>query len=652
MRIIKCMIVVVLWCFSTSVFSFDESQLFGRLPLTSEMKISPDGERIGYLQDIDGKYHIVSKSLYDDNEKPVVYTLEGEARIRSLTWGNSHSLLFWASIPYYSPGDYEKFTLWRVGILNVKSRRVEFPFTSTKFNYNVSAPSLVNKLVDDPGHVLLSNYYTGMNRKTISAVYKVNLEDGEREKVFWRPYSGSWVTNRAGEIVAYKEYENEYDQRVWKFRPGADEEFIDLLVMKEEKKVPFEKAIVHISDDRKFIYFYDRNEETIRVISQGEIQGDQVVDIKVVKDFDQYDIDTVLSDAITGLYAGVKYIGEYPESDFNDRRLAKVNADLKATFPDAEIDITSYSQDLNRFIARISGSRYPQQYFFYDKNAGELSMIAEGFPDVSKLGLRQVVNYRYTTSDNLSIDAYLTLPKPSAEGKPPLIVLPHGGPEARVDASFNWERQFFATQGFAVFEPNFRGSSGYGKTFAEAGYGEWGKKMQQDVDEGVAQLIKDGKVDPEKICVVGGSYGGYVAQIGATVRQDLYRCAVSYGGVSDLNDIFFHEEMLNSSIEYWEKSIGKKRDRETLEKHSPRYLVSDSTRPILLFHGENDTIVPPYQSTYMYNILKKAKIEGSRYIKLENEDHWFSNGASRHIYLRESLQFINEQLNVNESVAP
>ncbi|MBV1911845.1 MAG: prolyl oligopeptidase family serine peptidase [Kangiellaceae bacterium] len=645
MKQLHYLTVIFLALFTSGVLSLENSRVFGRLPLISDMQISPDGNRIAYLQDIGGRYHLLSKSLIDPNEKPKVYTLKDKSRIRSLTWGNNNNIIFWMSVPYYSPADYVTFTLWRVGIFNANSGNVEMPFINTKFNYNVGSPALVNKLANDTEHVIFSNYYTTINGKTINALYKVNLESGSRDKIFSNPNSGSWLTGQDGNVYAYEEFEPKYDDRVWKYRNNAESDFSVLLILKDKELVPFKRDVIGISDDRSLIYFYELNKKTMRVLTQAEINGVQVVNKKIIRDFNKFDINDSINDSISGLYAGVKYVREYSESSFDNKLLAQVIADLKATFPDAEINLTSYSRDFNRFIAKVSGSNYPEQYFFYDKNAGNLSLLGEGFPGASNQKLRQVRNYQYATSDGLDIDSYLTLPLANSS-KPPLIVLPHGGPESRIDASFSWERQFFATHGFAVFEPNFRGSSGYGSKFAKAGYGEWGEKMQRDVDEGVAQLIKEGKVDADKICIIGSSYGGYVAQFAATTKHELYKCAVSYGGISDLKDIFYHDESQKQSIAYWEKSIANRRERKFLNEHSPLFLISKLTSPILLLHGENDTIVPSLQSSDMFRRLKKANIMGSRYIKLENEDHWFSNGESRHIYLQESLQFVKEQLHL------
>ena len=273
------------------------------------------------------------------------------------------------------------------------------------------------------------------------------------------------------------------------------------------------------------------------------------------------------------------------------------------------------------------------EYFYYDESIGNLLKIADSYPNIQKLKLGKVKHIQYKATDGLVIPAYFTTPHIVNLTKPPLIVLPHGGPETRDTLAFDWLRQFFASEGYAVFQPNYRGSSGYGKKFAESGYGEWGKKMQQDIDDGVDKLIKDGLIDKDRICVVGASYGGYVALYSATARYKKYKCSVSFAGISNLDDMFYHAKEQYSGFTYWEKSIGSRKNKEDLLKYSPLHLISTNTRPILLFHGDKDTIVPEFQSEKMYKALKKAKVKGIEYIEFENEDHWISHEESRISFL-------------------
>ncbi len=195
----------------------------------------------------------------------------------------------------------------------------------------------------------------------------------------------------------------------------------------------------------------------------------------------------------------------------------------------------------------------------------------------------RMVDYR--ASDGLALRGVLTLPPGRRPKALALVVLPHGGPEERDYPRFDWWAQAFASRGYAVFQPNFRGSSGYGVQFRNAGLGEWGRKMQTDISDGVADLAKKGIVDPKRACIVGGSYGGYAALAGVTVQQGLYRCAVSVAGVADLSDMLIYEHKASastssSSIRYWRAFMGATSSSDSrLDAITPSALAGQGRRP-------------------------------------------------------------------------
>ena len=227
----------------------------------------------------------------------------------------------------------------------------------------------------------------------------------------------------------------------------------------------------------------------------------------------------------------------------------------------------------------------------------------------------------------------------------PLIVMPHGGPESRDDQAFDWWSFFYAANGYLVYQPNFRGSDGYGNYFRTAGHGEWGRKMQSDISEGVEKLIADGIVDKSRVCIVGASYGGYAALAGATLTPSLYSCAVSINGVSDLPKMLGSEAKSSLySSDYWKILIGDRfSDSETLKAISPVDNAENARAPILLMHGKDDVVVPIAQSRRMARALKRNR-KPHEFIEMQGEDHWLSRAPTRTEMLRESLRFINENI--------
>jgi dipeptidyl aminopeptidase/acylaminoacyl peptidase len=211
----------------------------------------------------------------------------------------------------------------------------------------------------------------------------------------------------------------------------------------------------------------------------------------------------------------------------------------------------------------------------------------------------------------------------------PAIVLPHGGPAARDYPEFDWWAQAFASRGYAVFQPNFRGSTGYGPKLERAGDGQWGRAMQTDISDGLADLVRQGLVDPKRVCIMGGSYGGYAALAGVTLQKGLYRCAVSVAGVSDLQDLAKRE--IHDSDQ--DQILSRQLDRQlgpfdALKAVSPIRLADHADAPILLIHGKDDTVVPYAQSVAMEKALKQQG-KPVEFVTLPGEDHWLSRGATR-----------------------
>jgi len=231
------------------------------------------------------------------------------------------------------------------------------------------------------------------------------------------------------------------------------------------------------------------------------------------------------------------------------------------------------------------------------------------------------------------LTGYLTLPADAVEKNLPLVVMPHGGPEDRDETGFDWLAQFIASRGYAVLQPQFRGSTGRGRAHADAGRHQWGLRMQDDVTDGVQALISQGIVDPKRVCIVGWSYGGYAALAGAAFTPDMYACAASIGGVSDLpvmlGVITRDGGRESDAFAYWRDHIGSPFDPNVIAK-SPARAAMTVRAPILLLHGTNDTVVPIEQSRLMASALRKAR-KPVEIIELTGEDHWMKTSSTSRI---------------------
>jgi len=311
-----------------------------------------------------------------------------------------------------------------------------------------------------------------------------------------------------------------------------------------------------------------------------------------------------------GHYLGAAYYGQRLEYEFAEPALAAHHRALNQFFDNScDVYLTDVDRARNRFIAYVNGPNEPGAWFFYDKEARVIVNLAQSRElETARLGAGEVL--QVPTRDGATIEAYLTAPPGGAPG--PLIVLPHGGPEVRDTGNWDRQMQVLAAQGWWVLRPNFRGSGGYGQAFAEQGWTRWGTRMQDDVEDAVAHAISLKGLDASKVGIIGTSYGGYAALMGALKRPDLYKAAIGICGVYDLPDMLAWEDRQDETADkliyqFWTKRIGdRNRDSAQLEAASPRRRAAEITCPVLLVHGVDDGIVPLIQSRRMRDALRSA----------------------------------------------
>ncbi|RZJ03517.1 MAG: S9 family peptidase [Brevundimonas sp.] len=330
---------------------------------------------------------------------------------------------------------------------------------------------------------------------------------------------------------------------------------------------------------------------------------------------------------------------------FSDEDAGLLWASIEQAFPDSAPDLISWSDDLQTAVVFTSGSNDSGSYHLVDLKEGAVTPVGDAYKAITPDLVAPISTLSYTAADGLEIHGYLTVPRGREAKDLPLVVLAHGGPAARDSMGFDWWAQALASRGYAVLQANFRGSTGYGLDFLEAGYGEWGRKMQTDLSDGVRHLAEQGVIDPERVCIVGASYGGYAALAGPTLDRGVYRCAVSVAGVSDLRRMVEHEasegaRRENETVRYWNRFMGAERlgDR-SLDERSPARLADQADAPILLIHGKDDTVVPVEQSRMMAGALRRAG-KPFELIELTGEDHNLSRTQTRLQMLEATVRFL------------
>ncbi len=433
---------------------------------------------------------------------------------------------------------------------------------------------------------------------------------------------------------------------------------------------------IGLAHDRRAtrIYYRRSNDAEFRLISKikdnadDESKEESLLDIsRIVSGKDE---GYVLSNKGTGRFALYKFnyltreIGElvfgHPENDissfslnadgtalesvrYTDSRdrivwfdpiLKKRQATLDSALPGQEAWIQSKSRDGSRFIVYTTSPTDPGSYALFEPKAGRLHRFAAVNDRIDTDLLATTEYVRYTARDGLEIPAYLTLPVGRKAQGLPLIILPHGGPYwVRDTLDYHTEVQFLANRGYAVLQPNFRGSDSYGEEFFKKGEGQIGRAMQDDLDDGMDWLVKQGIVDPARVCIVGASYGGYAAMWGIIRNPERYRCGASFAGVTDFkSQLKFDSKSLKSRYaREWRSKVQGEKDFD-LDLVSPAQNAARLNRPLLLTHGDEDSTVPYSQFKKMVEALRKAKkpVESHSY---EGEGHGFEDSANEKDWL-------------------
>jgi dipeptidyl aminopeptidase/acylaminoacyl peptidase len=351
-----------------------------------------------------------------------------------------------------------------------------------------------------------------------------------------------------------------------------------------------------------------------------------------------YDVDGIVADVAQGKLLGVSVTETAAKMHWLDPDLAEMQRSLDTAVPGRQATMVSMDKARERFLVHIGGADRPGSYFFVTALGGKLQRLAHVNPRIGTGKLHPVRTIRYKARDGLEIPAVLTVPAGIEPKGLPLIVMPHGGPFTRDFEQWDWWAQFLADRGYAVVQPNYRGSSGYGTAFAEKGEGQWGLAMQDDLNDALAFLAKEGIADPRRAAMVGASYGGYAAMRAAQRDGALYRCAASFAGVSDLQALLrYDSRFLNSGrgTDWLRKQAPNLRDVSPIN-HPEQFTI-----PILLVHGKKDQRVPVKQSRELAEKLGKAG-KSVKYIEQAQGDHHFSRQADRLQFLTDLEAFLKQ----------
>lgn len=612
-------------------------EAFAELPFMEDPELSPDGLHIAAKAAVKGEQILVIIDMAA-GDKGVRSTKLGENDLNWWSWVNDEWLIAGLGAESHLPGG-DPVYLSRVASISLDMSKLNL---IARHSAAQSADDVIWKARDGSPRILLS-YQTSIYLNEAGfwpQVDEVNIATGKMRNIV-APHADimSWRADSSGQVRMGLGYNDA--KRMWKllYRPDPRSVFrvVDRASRRRNEKmvVPLlftvdpDKAIA--SDDHEgadALYEFD-----LKTLQLGQ-------KIFSVPGFDLGSL--VANESETGL-TGVYYTADAPVAHWFDPTLAQIQADIDKAVGSRRARIVSTSRDNKRMIVHVGNADQPGAYYYYNIDYGTMKLLADVSNSFgSGTRLSPVRTVRYKARDGLEIAAVLTVPAGKGAKALPLILMPHGGPFARDSEQWDWQAQFLANRGYAVLQPNYRGSSGYGTAFAEKGEGQWGLAMQDDLNDAVDWAVNEGIADGKRVCIMGGSYGGYAAMRAAQRDGGRYRCAISYAGVSDLGAMTRYDgRFLNSGT----RKDWLKEQAPDFAAVSPINFAAQFSTPILLMHGKKDRRVQVSQSRDMADKLKDAgKVPGRDYIYVEQPlaDHHFSRQADRLDFLQRVEAFLKE----------
>lgn len=619
----KVILVVGLGILSVStVFASPPTlQDFLLAPSLMDVALSPNGKYLAKITNKDS-FHVISVNDISHPDWPAMAMLSDNIiRANKVVWANNARLLINMHVPKGSKKLREKsekdkdfdiddyYTQDRVMAMDIDGKNVITLMGNKSFGVNMSLSNIQHYLPDDPKHVLIDAYRNGRR-----ALYKVNIDDGDPEFVVkGSKYTYRFIMDEKG-LPKFRIDYRSWSKKIliYKYLGKDDWEKLDTIYLnKDDQESINVDGLVGLFNEE--LVYRKRNEETGFYQLQGFSRNDKKS--RVIVSLPEQDVRGVVQSALTQ-----KILGYSIETDNVRFKFFKSETqrfyDEVATYLDGNnFNISNYSQSTNSSIVNFWGPDNPGAYSLYNNNTKKMTLLGYSYPERSteKLALPAISTYK--ARDGQDIRNYILLPENYEKGtRLPMIVLPHGGPQSRSRLTYNDFAQFVSTRGYIVIQPNFRGSTGYGQEFEEAGYKQWGQLMQDDVTDAAQFMIDKGFADANKICIVGFSYGGYAALMGSIKTPDLYQCAISINGVTHLpNQIEFDiseaddaEEFIDGYIDkYILRRMGDPEiDMAMLKQNSPALHADKITIPLLIIAGEKDKVVPFEQAETLVGALE------------------------------------------------
>lgn len=607
------------------------TEAFAALPFVEMPSLSPNGTHMAGLFGASGTQNIVIAPIFGKDPKLVTLEVPDMNEVDWIRWvGDDNIIVGLRALRGVEGSSWYVYRMIGVNRINRKVTRILWDAGGQMASNVLHVPT------DGSKHILVSaqdSIYTNYP-EFWPAVYRVDVTTGGKTMV-QRPRNNLlwWAADDQARIRIGRASQQGGIRSILYYRSDSDGALRSVqrvnLAEDEEHEIPFHFVP---NSDRAFVL--ESRTDGHRAIVEADMKSG--ANIRTI--YDEHPVEGLILGP-----NGSKLLGAYIQNrdqriHWFDPALAAHQKTLEAASPASDAEILSLSHDQSKMLVRFSTADNPGLLFYFDAATGDLSRLAAMNDKIGGRRLSRSDFVQYKARDGLDIEAILTMPRGRRATNLPMIVLPHGGPWAHDQLGYHYIVQFLAERGYAVLQPNFRGSTGYGDRFEKAGRGQMGLAMQDDLTDGVRWAVEQGIADPKRLCIAGSSYGGYAAMWGIAKDPDLYRCAISINGVSSLrrevNDFggSIHSRLFRQQ---WDKMS------DDFDAISPINAISRITAPLLLIHGKKDVTVDHSQSSRMHSAMIRAG-KKSIFTSVPKADHYFARQADRETMLKSMEAFLHQ----------
>jgi dipeptidyl aminopeptidase/acylaminoacyl peptidase len=601
-------------------------EVFFQRPAFGAMQLSPNGMYIVAVVRLKGRNNLEVIDLQKREARAL--TNFDDVDVLQVTWISDNRLLFAAGDAEEASGK-ARFSGWFA---------VDRDGSSSK---RLGAITSLLEVFPEGGDGII---VAARGRSSHSDVYRLNTETAH-QKLLSFDHPGDvfgWVVDHKGIPRIARSYVKG-KQTLW-YRESVDLPWTEI-AEGTDIRLPF--IPLAFDYDSKTLYVAADREGDKRAIYTYDFETKKPGEL--IAGSSQVDIETLIFSRSKRALAGVRYQADKPGVVWFDAEMARLQKSIDQALPDTFNELQVLDEKVHRALVLAYSDVNPGIIFLFDTEKLKLAELAKIRPWLDPKQLAERKPIHYGARDGLEIPAYLTLPKGSTDRKPPLVVIIHGGPWVRGFVwGFDLEAQFFASRGYAVLEPEFRGSAGHGRKLLSAGFKQWGLAMQDDITDGVEWLIKEGVVDKDRICLYGGSYGGYATLWGLIKTPDLYKCGVAYVAVTDLNllfDVNWADLARSPFLDYGAKEVigDPDKDAEKFRSVSPLANADKLRAPVLLAYGGSDNRVPIRHGNEFRGALDKY---GKTYewVVYRDEGHGFNRDENRFDFYRRVDAFLKKYL--------